>query len=1159
MANDIRIKVYPTVDKGQAESELAKVIADLEKNAKKIKVGMDDKELLSQIAELKKQIDSLTKGNKKSGNSKMFQGEAKSAKELVAEYKKLISEKDKLETKMSKQTYKGQAYKALSKDLTKVNKDIESVGSKIDALNKKNIKSDITSSLNSSFESTIKKVTELGTSLENALGKRKLAGGQVADIKTLQNQVEKFKKEANLQDILKADKPYAEMSKLITKADELSRSFKKLELTDNLSKSIRKAESDASILQNKIKSLYTKGYGDNNAIDKLFTRAKELGKINIKVNSKTAEADVIALDNDIKKLDADYKSLVADMQRNKKMDVFKINVSATMKNLESLRTQFASVGKDTSGIDALKTRLEGLNKLTFVQAQAEFSKIKASIGELSADIPKATSAMNQFNKLMNERASLEKQMSKTTDTQSYDVLNRKLEENLSKIKKLSAELDVIKNKNINPDITKSLASTFNQLQNSATKTSQTIDNMFKNKNLTGTQVQQLENLRKEIDRIKGTKLDNILNVSNSHEIMATLLRDLQNVKTLAKDIEINGNFNARIESAYKKVAELGREINNLKNVKGFLNTADLQYRLQQVIALFNSDLKNVKININSDSAITDLRTLLEIIQLVDGEVKELTTISNNAKKSFDFTTSVNKSLTRIDALINALNSMGKSTSSAEKLKKDLQDLSNLPLGEAESKLKRINDEINNMSKNTTGIKTQTDALREYNKLIGQRDALEKRLSKLKPDSQAYKVLEAELGKVEDRIKAVTSLMQNVKLPEGNINSVKNYAQEFSNIEKHVSTLESKLSNLMGKSGLSQGQTSNLTKLKTDLDALKNVNLNDILKMDKPYEQISKMITEIERLDSELRQMGDNISLSEKIGKQATDAKNRLSQLQSQAETFKKTKWFGDSQDIDKFIQKIKTLSNLKINFDSSNAEDEVRILIEYLDKLESEFGQLKEASNMNMNNFNLDTAIRSATSRLDTLQRKFQTLGKDITPITNLRNQLQGLDSLSLKEAEAQIRRVNQEASNLEKGFQRAANASKKASSGISSSMKKTSTFISNLYSTLSTYSLGNILGMQITKGIYAIKETITDLDSAFRDMEKVAPASFTGTKEELQEVKDMAFATGQEVARSSVDIINSTASAFQLGIDNVKQAMEYAKNVNMYANVAETKFCLCL
>ena len=205
MADDIRIRVYPTVDKGQSASELSKVIADLEKNAKKIKVGIDDKELLAQIEKLKEQINSLTKGSNTKGNSKMFQGEAKSAKELVAEYKKLISEKDKLEKKMSKQTYQGQAYKALSKDLTKVNKDIESVGSKIDALNKKNIKSDITSSLNSSFESTIKKVTELGTSIENALGKRKLAGNQVADIKTLQNQVEKFKQEANLENILTID------------------------------------------------------------------------------------------------------------------------------------------------------------------------------------------------------------------------------------------------------------------------------------------------------------------------------------------------------------------------------------------------------------------------------------------------------------------------------------------------------------------------------------------------------------------------------------------------------------------------------------------------------------------------------------------------------------------------------------------------------------------------------------------------------------------------------------------------------------------------------------------------------------------------------------------------------------------------------------------
>jgi len=1152
LAEDIRIKVFPTVQKGDSSSELSKVIADLEKNAKKIKVGIDDKDLLSQITKLKEQINSLSKGTNTKGNSKMFQNETKSAKELISEYKKLISQKNKLETQMSKQTYKGQAYKSLSKDLTKVNKDIESVGSKIDALNKKTIKSDITASLTSSFESTIKKATELGTALENALGKRNLTGTQTADLKTLQRQLDNFKSSANLENILKADKPYAEMSKLMTRASELTQAFRKIELSDALAKSIRKAESDASILQNKIKSLYTKGYGNNNAIDKLFTRAKELSNVNIRINSKTAEADVVSLNDKIKKLDSDYNKLVTDMQRNKKMDVFKINVSASMKQLEELRTKFTSLGKDTSQIDSLKARLEGLNKLTFVQAQEEFSKIKAQISEVSAEVPKATSAMARFNKLMNERASLEKQMSKTTNTQSYDVLNKKLQENLSNIKKVASELDSIKGKNINPDITRSLASSFETLQNQATKASQTIDNMFKNKNLTGDQIKQLEALKKEIDRIKGTKLDNILNISNSHEHMATLLGDLQKVKTTAKDITINSDFNTRVEAAYQKVAQLGQELDKLKNVKGFLNTTDLQNRLQQVIALFNSDLKNAKINIDSKTATTDLRNLSETIQLVEGELRDLSAISTSAKKSFDFTTSVNSSLERINTLTKALQSMGKDTSSAEKIKTELSNLANVPLEEAESKLKRLNNEINSIAKNTTGIKTQADALKEYNKLIGQKNSLEKTLSKTNINTQSYQLLSAELEKIDTRIEATVSLMRNVKLPEGNLASITNFAKEFTNIEKSVTSLESKLSNVMSKTNIPSSQTGRIQEVKSMVDYLKTVRLDDILKMDKPYEQISLLISEIQRLDKELKSIDNNITFSEKLGNQATQAKSQLQQLQSQVEIFKKTKFFGDTQNIDNLIQRIKTLSGTKIDLNSEAAESDVKRLVASLNELEKEFDELKSKSNVDIKGFNLDTSIQTATQRLNELEKKFQSIGKDVAPIRKLKDELQGLGKVSFKEAEAQLRRINSEASKLEKGFQNANRAAKSASTGISTSMKSASKFVSNLYSTLSTYSLGNILGMQITKGIYAINDTIVELDSAFRDMEKVAPASFTGTKQELQEVKEMAYETGQQVARSSVDIINSTASAFQLGIDNVKDAMQYAKSVNMYANVAE-------
>lgn len=1159
MAEDIRIKVFPTVDKGDSTSELSNIIKDLEKNAKKIKIGIDDKELLSEIAKLKEQINTLSKGTNNKGNSKMFQGETDSAKKLISEYKKLISEKSKLERQMSKQTYKGQAYKTLSKDLTKVNSQIKKVGDQIDGLNKKNIKSDITSSLVNSFETTIKKANELGTALQNALGKRNLTGAQTADIKTLQRQVESFKSTANLDNILKADKPYAEMSKLMTRASELSTSFKKLELSDSLSKSIRKAESDVSILQNKIKSLYTKGYGNSNAIDRLFEKSKNLQKINIRVNSADAESKLLAFTKDIEKLEAEYNKLDATMKKQKQTDVFKINVSATLKNLENIRAKFVEVGKDVSQLDNLKSKIQSLNNLSLSEAQKEFSKIKKEVNELSSEVPKAVSAMTRYNKLMSERASLEKQMSKTTNTQSYDVLNRKLEENLANIKKVSAELDTLKNKNINPDITKSLASAFDSLQKSATNTSQKLDNMFKNKNLTGDQVKQLESLRKEMVRIQGTKLDNILNISSSHEHMSNLFRDLQNVNTLAKELDINGNFNAKIESAYKKIQELGTQIEKLKSVKGFLDTTDLQNRLQQVTKLFNSDLKNAKINIETDTAVADLKRLTESIELAEREVTELTNISNSSKKAFDFSTNVNSSLTKINEFASVLKTLGKDTTEIEKLKAEFQNLSNIPIQEAESKLKRLNNEMNNMFKNTTGIKTQADALKEYNKLVGQKTALENQLSKTTSFTQSYLVLEHELERVEAQIKTVTSLMKNVKLPEGNVASLKNYTKDFANIEKGIDSLQNKWSKLRFQDNLPQGYADVLDRVKNSIRSLQEVDLSRILNADKPYETISNLIERIQEVKKYLDGLDDNINFAQKIGEQAKETKNHLNQLQSQMETFKKTKMFGDTTDLDKLIQRTKTLSNMKINFDSSNGEAKFKLLIQMAEKLEAEFAELQTKAKIDLKTSNLETSITKATNRLNELKTRYDALGKDTAPINKLINDLQGLNKVSFAEAESKLRVVNDQISTLSKRAKQSEDALKRVSSSANASAKATSRFVTNLYSTLSTYSLGNILGMQITKGIYAVKETIVGLDSAFRDLEKVAPASFTGTKKELQEVKEMAYQTGQEVARSSVDIINSTASAFQLGINNLKDAMEYAKNVNMYANVAETKFCLCL
>ena len=83
-------------------------------------------------------------------------------------------------------------------------------------------------------------------------------------------------------------------------------------------------------------------------------------------------------------------------------------------------------------------------------------------------------------------------------------------------------------------------------------------------------------------------------------------------------------------------------------------------------------------------------------------------------------------------------------------------------------------------------------------------------------------------------------------------------------------------------------------------------------------------------------------------------------------------------------------------------------------------------------------------------------------------------------------------------------------------------------------------------------KEKIKEVDSALRDLQKVAPPSFSGTKEALEEVRQKAVEVGKTVAASSTDVINSTSAALQLGIKDMDKAMEYARNSTLYANVSD-------
>ena len=196
---------------------------------------------------------------------------------------------------------------------------------------------------------------------------------------------------------------------------------------------------------------------------------------------------------------------------------------------------------------------------------------------------------------------------------------------------------------------------------------------------------------------------------------------------------------------------------------------------------------------------------------------------------------------------------------------------------------------------------------------------------------------------------------------------------------------------------------------------------------------------------------------------------------------------------------------------------------------------------------------------------KIDSNNASIDSLKNKITQLKNEEKLTTEQAEQLKQKLNQisqmdvgKQANAIKHFRNELKQATDETARLQTGVKRTSTFFSNLYSTMSTFSLGNIISMQITKAIYGISDTIRELDKAFVGLTKVAPDSFHGTAEELENVRQKAVEVGQDVARSATDIINSTASALQLGVSNIDRAMEYAKNVNLYANVAEISFCLC-
>lgn len=453
---------------------------------------------------------------------------------------------------------------------------------------------------------------------------------------------------------------------------------------------------------------------------------------------------------------------------------------------------------------------------------------------------------------------------------------------------------------------------------------------------------------------------------------------------------------------------------------------------------------------------------------------------------------------------------GKSESQLESLKSKLEKSPiklKVDFGDLSKQIKDINSAMKNAfrmdNKQLSNLKALKTTLQEINKLSKQ---------------TSNKLFGGDLGTTQET-KQLNTL-------------IKKYDQLMSKKQ----SIEKQLSNIK-VGNLTSSQAKEIDRLKASLKSLEGFKIDT--------KDLTKSTSELSQLENKLKEVKSNLgnlNISMNIDKQLNTAKTSIDGLMTKLQALGKT-GFGDTNKINETVSRVQTLKNElnNLNPNSENFTSEFQRISESINKCENEYKQLNSAMQQSKSQFKFETNLNRTLSELQQLKQRCIDLGQSTNQVDALEQQLKELGNVSTDKATTGLQRIKSEMATM-----------KSSMSGLSTTTTGVQKTFSNLYSTMTTFSLGNILAQQIQKGVYSIGTTITELDSAFRDLLKVAPTDFTGTTKELDELRDKSVEVGKSVARSSVDIINSTSSALQLGIKNIDEAMDYARNVNLFANVSD-------
>ncbi|MGL5191672.1 MAG: phage tail tape measure protein [Cetobacterium sp.] len=270
--------------------------------------------------------------------------------------------------------------------------------------------------------------------------------------------------------------------------------------------------------------------------------------------------------------------------------------------------------------------------------------------------------------------------------------------------------------------------------------------------------------------------------------------------------------------------------------------------------------------------------------------------------------------------------------------------------------------------------------------------------------------------------------------------------------------------------------------------------------------LSKVSKEVDKIQDKFAKLGksDFIDIDSTKFREATKEIERLQSTLSKGLTAD-----VDSSAISKMLEKTEQLKkvskdlelDIKIGKDADKIEQFTKNTVKNIEQMRKEFGELN---------------------------------GMDLKIFDELKNLEAGSDKLP-----SQMKKITQEMSNMNKEMKSL------SSSGVSN-------FFDDLYDSMRTFTLGEMIGDTIQNGVYAIKEAVVGLDNAMRDMMKVAPEGFRGTSEELKQVKYDAIEVAKSVGQSTEEVIQGMSKALQTGATSMADALEIAKASATFANVGD-------